>query len=363
MSLDQLGGVKRVTRTVRLIKQEAIRQKRTSFSIMREMFTLYRKCSFGPNYYLLAGMANNEMSFEEKISHISDVQYHKALNILNPKTYRKITQHKLAEKAFLKLSHIPSSNFIGFLEPVKGFDFNGNKLTNENELATLLKNYLGQSICLKIPEGYGGKGFYAGILIEENDELKIKDIHDSKIVNFKNLLSHYTEVINSEGLLFESFIEQAEGFAKYNSSSVNTVRTWVLQTGDKIEVIGAYFRIGRKGSLTDNGDGGGIMCPVNPQTGELGTGLTTSNPFRDELEKHLDHDVQLAGQILPNWQEIISCSCETLRKLPYTRFAGLDVALTDDGPLIIEVNVTPDKDGAAYGYIKSNALLKAANLV
>lgn len=105
------------------------------------------------------------------------------------------------------------------------------------------------------------------------------------------------------------------------------------------------------------------MCPVNPQTGELGTGLTTSNPFRDELEKHLDHDVQLAGQILPNWQEIISCSCETLRKLPYTRFAGLDVALTDDGPLIIEVNVTPDKDGAAYGYIKSNALLKAANLV
>lgn len=49
-------------------------------------------------------------------------------------------------------------------------------------------------------------------------------------------------------------------------------------------------------------------------------------------------------------------------RVPYTKFAGLDVAMSEDGPVIVEVNVAPDKDGAAYGLIQSNKLLQAAHL-
>jgi hypothetical protein len=101
---------------------------------------------------------------------------------------------------------------------------------------------------------------------------------------------------------------------------------------------------------------------VNLVTGVLDKGLTTSTPFREEFEQHPDHQAQIHGVQLPFWNDILACAKDTLKKLPYTKFAGLDVAMTTSGPLIIEVNVSPDKNGAANGMIRSSLLKDAANL-
>jgi len=350
----------KIRNTFSLISKESQRRNRSSIAIIIEMMRLYLKNSIGPNYYLQAGMADQNMSWDYKCSHISDKQYHAALDKLNPRPYRKITQHKLSEKSFLQFSRIPCADFIGFLEPVKGFDVKGRNLTNEKQLSTLLLDYVDQTICIKIPEGFGGEGFFAGTLFLDSGTLKIKALDENEALTISQVLDRYRKVIASEGLLFESFIEQHESFAQFNPSSVNTLRVWVLQTGDKVEVIGTYIRIGRAGNLTDNGGGGGIMCPVNLVTGVLDKGLTTSTPFREEFEQHPDHQAQIYGVQLPFWHDILACAENTLKKLPYTKFAGLDVAMTTSGPLIIEVNVSPDKNGAANGMIRSSLLKIAA---
>lgn len=359
MSSNKITALERLKRTVSLINIEAKRKERSALSIIVEMFRLYYKNAIGPNYYLQAGMADKKMSWEYKCSHISDADYHKALDILNPKPYRKITQHKLAEKSFLQFSNIPCAKFIGFLHPDKGFDAAGESMLNENQLEKLLLEYVGQTICIKVPEGFGGEGFFAGTLMLEQNKLTIKALNELQAINLSELLARYTQIIKTEGLLFESFINQHHGFAVFNPSSVNTLRIWVLQTGNKVEVIGTYIRIGRAGKLTDNGGSGGIMCPVNVDTGVLDKGLTTSVPFRDEFEQHPDHQAQFYGEKLPNWDDILECARNTLRKLPYTRFVGLDLAMSQDGPIIVEVNVCPDKNGAANGMIRSSLLVTA----
>tara|TARA_R100001377_G_scaffold85301_1_gene71394 strand:+ start:5818 stop:6771 length:954 start_codon:yes stop_codon:yes gene_type:complete len=308
-------------------------------------------------------MADKKMSWQEKCGHLSDADYHKALAVLNPKPYRKITQNKLTEKALLTLANIPTAKFIGFYHPSNGFDSEGRVLTNTTELEHLLSSYQDNKICIKLPEGSGGVGFFAGkikIKKHENSGIIIQSLIKKNEKTLQQLLENYADLLANEGLLFESYVEQCPEYAKFNTSSVNTVRTWVLQTEQGINVIGAYFRIGRNGSLTDNGDGGGIMCPIDINTGTLDKGLLTSTPYREELTHHCDNHAQLEGIILSGWQDIISCSCETLRKLPYTRFAGLDVSMTRDGPVVIEINVQPDKDGAAYARIPSILLAQAA---
>ena len=267
MGADKVTGFNRLQRTFSLINVEAKRKNRSAIGIITEMVRLYLKNSIGPNYYLQAGMADSQMSWDYKCAHIGDADYHAALNILNPRQYRKITQHKLAEKSFLQFANIPCAQFIGFLEPVKGFDVSGLSLTNDEQLEQLLTNYLGENICIKIPEGVGGEGFFAGTLLLAGNELKIKALDEEQALTIPQMLERYRKVIASEGLLFESFIEQHESFAQFNPSSVNTLRVWVLQTGDKVEVIGTYIRVGRAGNLTDNGGGGGIMCPVNLKLG------------------------------------------------------------------------------------------------
>jgi hypothetical protein len=327
------------------------------------MVKFYILRSIGPQYYLLAGMADKNMSWQEKCDHLSDEDYHKALAVLNPKPYRKVTQNKVTEKALLLLANIPTAKFIGFYHPSSGFDSKGRVLTNTTELEHLLSSYQDHKICIKLPEGSGGAGFFAGkikIKNHDNSGIIIQPILKKSETTLQQLLDDYADFFANEGLLFESYIEQSPEYAKFNTSSVNTVRTWVLQTEQSIKVIGAYFRIGRSESLTDNGDGGGIMCPIDIKTGTLDKGLLTSTPHREELTHHCDNHTQLEGIILPGWQDIIYCSCETLRKLPNTRFTGLDVSMTRDGPVVIEINVQPDKDGAAYAKIPSSLLAQAA---
>lgn len=363
MHIKYSSKVERLFSIYTNVKLESKRHQRGMVSIIVEMFWLYLTMSVGPNYYLVAGMADKKMSWQNKNQHISDSAYHNALDILNPKAYRKLTHHKLEEKAFLQLAKIPTANFIGFYQPVKGFDSHGNPLINLEQVEALLSLYQGKKICIKIPEGFGGAGFFAGE-VQKNSPLSsgliIKGLNKTDGQSLKELLDDYNDVISLEGLLIETYIEQCHEYARFNPSSVNTVRIWVLQAGNNINVIGGFLRIGRKGSLTDNGDSGGILCPVNPITGKLSSGTLAASPIRDNFAQHCDNQVQIDGVFLTHWRDVIECSCETLRKLPYTRFAGLDVCMTSEGPLIIEVNVAPDRTGAAYGNIPSNLLSYAA---
>lgn len=361
MQVNSHSILNRLKLTYCSIQLEAKKHERRIISIIFEMLHLFLKNGIGPNYYLLAGMADQKMSWQKKCQHLSHANYHKAINILNPKPYRKITQNKLTEKSLLTLSNISTADFIGFYHPVKGFDRLGEQLISIDELSALLSQYQEKTICLKLPEGSGGAGFLAGkIQKSTNHDLYLKPLNEKSSKALSKILADYRDVIATEGLLFEAYIEQNEQYAKFNPSSVNTVRTWVLQHGNNIAVIGALFRIGRVKSSTDNSASGGLVCPIDIKNGMLAEALTTASSYRDDLCSHPDSDVQLKGEILTQWQEIIDCSCETLRKLPYTHFVGLDVCMTDKGPLIIEVNVAPDKDGAAHAGIPSYLLLQAA---
>lgn len=346
------------------VQIEAKTHLRSVGSILIEMFWLYLRRSIGPNYYILAGMADKKMTWNEKCQHISNAQYHQALNVLNPIPYRKLTNNKLIEKAFLQLAKIPTADFIGYYHPLKGFDSNGNPLTSYAELESIMRSFKGDCICIKIPEGSCGQGFFAGEVqwVEAGcDELVIKRIYNTNTTTLKALLGEYKEIVEREGLIIEHYIQQTKSYAKFNYSSVNTVRVWVLQSKGGIEVIGAYFRIGRKGSIVDNSGAGGIVCPVDHKTGVLAKGIFTSTPCRDNLSHHFDSLEPLYNVVLPRWEDVLDCSCETLRKLPFTHFAGLDICMTDSGPLVIEINTSPDKDGAAYANIPSSLLLKAAD--
>lgn len=352
----------RLVTTYSYIQLESKRHHRSFVSIVMEMLHLYVRNGIGPNYYILAGMADKNMSWQTKCQHLSNADYHKAVDTLNPKPYRKITQHKLNEKAFFTLAKIPTADFIGFYHPIKGFDSKGNVLSNINELSAILSLYQENKICIKLPEGFGGTGFFAGKIQKMvNADIYIEPINENAPQLLSTILANYSDIIMSEGLLFEAYIEQSEEYAQFNPSSVNTVRTWVLQQGNSIEVIGALFRVGRENALTDNSSAGGLVFPIDINTGKLAKGFTAMTPYREGFTQHLDSGLQLEGKILAQWQDIIHCSCETLRKLPCTRFAGLDVCMTPQGPLIIEVNVEPDKDGAAHAGMPSYLLASAAS--
>ncbi len=362
MALDNCFGMKSLGRLNELVGLEAARHNRSKRSIFLDMLRVYLKSRIGPNYYLLAGFSDPGTTFAEKTSHLNNADYHRCLDFLNPREYRKITHNKLTEKAFLKLINAPAAEFVGYWDEGGGFSGAGfAKLEAVSGLENLLGQYSGQVLCFKLLEGWGGRGFLAGKVTDQGGIILVQKLFSEDVLTVGDVLDHFRRLDAKGAFLIETYIHQAESYSQFNETSINTARVWTLEKKDgQIEVIGGNFRIGRQGSLTDNGDGGGIMCPIDINSGRIGPGILTDTPFREEMTTHPDTGAQISGVLLDGWSEIKELSVGVLACLPQTRFCGFDIAMSRLGPVVVEVNVCPDKDGAAYGKCSSRVLMDNA---
>lgn len=152
-------------------------------------------------------------------------------------------------------------------------------------------------------------------------------------------------------VLFESLIKQTKQMSSINKSSVNTVRLMTaLYPNQDVKIIAAFIKIGRAGSCVDNaGSGGNVDCAVDIETGELYNALQF-NSWNDVLpiEKHPDSGTQLNGLIIENWTDIKHTVMSWQSQIPYLKTIGWDVALTDNGPVIVEINNWWDTTGQLF---------------
>lgn len=135
----------------------------------------------------------------------------------------------------------------------------------------------------------------------------------------------------------EEVIKQSDEMAKWNQSSCNTVRYLSFKCKDGFHVITPFFRTGRKGSVVDNAGQGGVFANIDAETGVICTDGV------DELgktyERHPDSGLIFKGWQIPRWKELVSIirqmHAEVMPEHPYI---GWDMALTDDGWVVIESN-------------------------
>ena len=327
----------------RYIKQEKDINLTTQFA---EMLFLYIVRQLGPILYFEARLWRRKFSLAEKMRFLNSSQYKKRINELNPPKYRKFSNDKLAEKSILSLLGVPTAKFLGFFHPFNGSDSKANPLTTVEQLTEFLRCYVGEKLCFKLTEGWGGDGFIAAKVLAASGELFLCSLKaDAKPQPINDFFTQYLASNYHHGLVIEAFIEQHAVLAQLNESSVNTLRMWLIQSHGTVKVIGALLRIGRKNSLVDNCGQGGFICLIDIDTGRIKHGMTPSViPMLFDL--HPDTKMQLTGVQLPYWDKCLKIGQSCLRVFPHTNFVGLDIAFSKDGPLIVELNQEPDKISA-----------------
>jgi len=177
-----------------------------------------------------------------------------------------------------------------------------------------------------------------------------------KVISTKDL-EHFggnrtiDSIIGGGTTLFESFIDQTEQLSQFNPSSVNTIRMMTaLFPNQEVKLFAAFIKIGRKGSCIDNaGNGGNVDCAINTETGELYNAMQF-NSWEDyfSIEKHPDSGVQLNGIKINNWDSIKKQVMAWQAQIPYLKTIGWDVAVTKEGPVIIEINNWWDTTGQLF---------------
>ncbi len=138
--------------------------------------------------------------------------------------------------------------------------------------------------------------------------------------------------------VIEEGIVQHPRMAALNPGSVNTVRISTL-IGDKKEgIVYAFLRIGN-GRIMDNVDCGGMAARVDLDSGRLLT--VAADKAGNTFMKHPITGTEIIGFQLPCFEEAKAMCLEAMRMVPSMRYVAWDVALTEQGPTLIEGNSFP----------------------
>ncbi len=155
--------------------------------------------------------------------------------------------------------------------------------------------------------------------------------------------STFKKLISTGPYVLEELIKQSSVMSQFNESSINTVRTTLVRTENGIELLFGFIRCGRKGQCVDNGGAGGIIIPYNPNNGYLSKiGFDEVGVFYNE---HPDSGVKFEGFQIPCFNEIIKLSFELAQQLPNYNYYGWDIAITDNGLILVEGNSRPQLIG------------------
>jgi hypothetical protein len=310
-----------------------------------EMTLLMLVRGIGPRYYHLARFWRRGIPLGTKLAHFSDGQYRRKVAELNPANYQKLSQHKVAEKAILTLFGLPTPRFIGFYHVPRGRTARSVPLRSSANLVALLRSHVGGRVCFKAVEGFGGGGF-AALDVEIADDI-LRLVHP--VTGVVRSVEEWCRHLESapDGWLLEEYLPQHETIRALNPDSLNTIRMWTIERGREFEVRGAFLRVGRAGSQVDNTSQGGLACPIEVSSGRIVSALDLTLQ-RNDYQVHPDTGSRLVGVSIPYWPQCLELASAALAAFPHMSFAGLDIAIGPDGPHVIELNVYPDKQGAAH---------------
>ena len=137
--------------------------------------------------------------------------------------------------------------------------------------------------------------------------------------------------------LVEEYVVQHPQLMELSPSGLNTVRIFTQITGNKIDFPGARLRISVN-SPVDNMGAGNIAAPVDIDTGIVtGAGVYSDITKADE-EIHPVTGKAIKGFKIPFWNETIEMVRKAALHDTGNRSIGWDIAITKNGPLLIEGN-------------------------
>ncbi|MCB1668986.1 MAG: hypothetical protein KDI24_11565 [Pseudomonadales bacterium] len=297
----------------------------------------------GPTLYYEVGFWRPEWTLSRQFGFMNHSRYKKRVAQLNPVQYQKLSQHKLAEKAILQLLAIPTPEYLGFFHSEKGACDIGESLIDADSLQRFLMNLVGETVCFKPVEGYGGTGFVAARVVADSEGVGLHRLDCSEPESIEKFTDNHLK--HPDGFVIERYLEQHKDMLEINASSVNTLRIWVRQIKGDVVVLGVLLRIGRAGAMVDNSGQGGLIANVDLESGMLERCRTT-DVFPVYYNEHPDSGAPIKGRKLPHWSACLALAKRALLNFPMAGFAGLDMAIGKDGPQIIELNLWPDRVSA-----------------
>jgi hypothetical protein len=140
------------------------------------------------------------------------------------------------------------------------------------------------------------------------------------------------------------------------------------------QLFQAVWRIPSRGNWTDNfhkGTSGNMLGLIDPESGRVARFTAGMGLGLHEMTNHPDTQAPMRGRQLPDWKEARELALKGAASFPGYRFHHWDIALSNRGPMALELNFNGGVDiyqlvshrGAFHGLLEDafKAACRSAN--
>lgn len=310
--------------------------------IVADYKSLYKSKGLTKEEYYQFEFERRDEEFRKSFLGLKEQRYY--LNYLNPIRYYTLARNKYMAHKMLEDTGVRKSQLYCYYQPEARYIASNEKASDLDGVLRILKDKEVKSCVIKTTESSHGDNVWVIKDIEYKDNDAVMTRFDGKEIKLSS-------VLGEDALIFESVVHQTKQFSDFNESSVNTVRFMTtLYPDGSARVIATFIKIGRAGKCVDNAGGGGnVDVCVDIETGEVKYAIQYDGWRKiKDIEKHPDSGNQLNGVVIENWQAIKEEVKKFQQAFPYCKAAGWDIAITKEGPVVIEVNDYWDRTGQYF---------------
>lgn len=264
---------------------------------------------------------------------------------LNPAACEPLTEDKGIFYRYCNILGIPIPQLYAiYFHNTAGYTTNGMFLTSTQEWQIFINKILPSEFIIKPTKGSYGKGFMCFVKsdddaffdVSSNIQYEAKDIYDMMFTAGRDFV------------IQERLMNHPDLMRLSDTKSLQTLRIWTfVNKKAQSEILTAFFKPIVGHNITDNHDHGrtgnllsdiqldkGILTPAVKFTPDA-SGMTT-------VTSHPKTGISFEGFTIPLWDDVCSLAKEVSLKFLPLRIIGWDIAVTPNGPYIIEANIFAD---------------------
>ena len=252
-----------------------------------------------------------------------------------------IIKHKLFMERLLNGFGFPTTNTIACYADPDAFATMGNMklLRDQTDLSNFLKTtkypIFGKPMIGSLSLGAAGFEKYdlrsQQIILSDKSKMSLETLHQQIDKNYR-----------STGYLFQRKIIMHPDLQRFTGNAVGCFRVVCCKTPDGIRLLYALWKIPMPGSMADNFWRKSRFALIDIETGTVVRCQMGHGPDAKELEVMPESGIKIKGLKIPNWASITELAFSAASFLSEASILGFDIALSDSGPIIIEVNGSPE---------------------
>ena len=301
-----------------------------------------REGKYSPEEAFRLGLFNPNFPRSEICKYISRRKLTKVQETVNPVQWAPLLKDKSIFYRYCMAVGVPVPKLYAiFFKKTAGWAYNASALTTPNDWMTFLDTRLPEEFVIKPAGGAGGRGFNIfrrtenGFIDASGKSYKTQQLYEMMLSS-----PDYDSFIIQERLRNHPEIVRLGG-----SNFLQTVRFITLAGKDnQCRIQLAFLKPIVGENKTDNyqhGLTGNFMARVSLENGLLmpAKQITSDGSGVATIPSHPKTGISFEGFRLPLWDQTCKLVEETAPKFLPLRSIGWDVAITPDGPRIVEGNI------------------------